>query len=108
MFAKLNAVLVTYYSTGSVRQFFLKDEVLLNLNPLSDRRSLDLGTCGALASKFYWLFIDGDRYGAIPVITVLVRVFVIRALVCFLLFDAFHIFRRFHGSFSLLVRLSNC
>src|SRR5262245_32178954 len=72
MFAQLNAVFVTDYSTRSIRQFFLKDEILLNLHPLSYRRSLDLSTCGTVASKLYWLFVDGNRHGVVSMIIRLV------------------------------------
>src|SRR6266581_66015 len=60
MFSQLDAVVVTYYSAGSVRQFFLEDEVLLNLHPLRYRRSLNLRTRGTVTLELYWLFIYGN------------------------------------------------
>ena len=58
----MHFIVVANDAALSIREFFLQDEVLLDLYPLGDGRSLDLGTRCFLAVELHRLLIHRNDY----------------------------------------------
>jgi hypothetical protein len=62
MFAQVHYVRISDYPTHSIREFLLQDEILLDVNALFDRVSLDLGAGCGLAAQLHGLFVHCDGH----------------------------------------------
>src|SRR5260370_23594356 len=63
MLAQMHFIVISDYTAGSVREFFLQNKVLLDMYPLGDRSSLDLSASRSLSVELHRLLVyrDGHR-----------------------------------------------
>ena len=70
----MHFIVVANDAAVPIRKFFLQDEVLLDVHPLGDSRSLDLGTGCFLALELHRLLVYRNDYrilGAFPFMVVM-------------------------------------